>query len=680
MPKPVGQASRYNPAIDGVRTLAVVSVILYHMNVAWIPGGLLGVGVFFTISGFLITGNLMRSWNAHGNLGLSTFWLRRLRRLMPAVIIVVLCTWALTPWLAPTQWNTYRFAGLTAIFYVNNWATIFYGDSYFDQFTVSPFEHMWSLSVEEQFYLFWPLVLLLFLVITRGRKVLVIALTSVLAIASFAWMSVAFHLGVDITRVYEGTDTRAGALLVGAILALAMSEKPQNSATSSTTGGFLNSVIRTTNRIVADTIGLIGATMIVVLMVVTADNSPFLYDAGIAILALASAALLYGVSNQRTLVAAIFGLRPFAWVGERSYAIYLWHMPIVAFLREPLSALPLWLSTLLVTAGAVALASVSWVLVEDPIRRNGFFPAIWRWLRGRGKVPRLVWALPLALVVAIAAIGVPAVIARELHEQHVAQLQAQREREAEQARAAAAAAAQKAKERELAATRTRCTEIVHVGDSTSLAMFTDSGVLTPADNATTVYKATGVRTVINSSFGARATNQGFKDAPSGNESIQQILNNGVDPDACFVIALGTNDAANMNVEGEDNSRGHIEATMKIIGPKHPVLWITTIVNPAGAPRWYDKSVMDAWNSALYAEQISHPNMWVYPWDKEVQPKWFIDGDGVHYNQVGSSERSHRFAQAVINAWPLTLKGAAAPLLPDPPLPAKERVVSGLRPY
>ncbi|MDD7465585.1 MAG: acyltransferase family protein [Actinomycetaceae bacterium] len=680
MPKPVGNASRYNPAIDGVRTLAVLAVILYHMNVTWIPGGLLGVGVFFTLSGFLITGNLMRSWNAHGNLGLSTFWLRRLRRLMPAVIIVVLVIWALTPWLAPAKWETYKFAGLTAIFYVNNWATIFYGDSYFDQFALSPFEHMWSLSVEEQFYLFWPLILLLFLVIARGRKVVVIALTSILAVASFAWMSIAFHLGFNLTRIYEGTDTRAGALLVGALLALAMSSKDPAHGGGASEHGLINSLIRTTNRIIADTLGIIGGSVIVVLMIVTPDSSPFLYDAGIALLSLASAALLYGVSNQKTLVAAVFGWRPFAWIGERSYAIYLWHMPLVAFMREPLSLLPLWLATVLVTVAAIVLASISWVLVEDPIRRHGFFPAIWRWLRRKGKMPRTVWMLPLAFVLAVGIIGTSTLIARDVREREVAQLQAQREHEEELARQKAELEAQKAKARELAATRTRCNEIIHVGDSTSLAMFTDDGVEDPADNATTAYKETGAQKVVNSSFGARATNQGYEDSPSGNESLQQIISNGIDPDACFVLALGTNDAANMNVEGQDRSAEHIEATMAIIGPNHPVLWITTIVNPAGSPRWYDKAVMDSWNDALYAALEKYPNMWVYPWDKEVQPNWFIEGDGVHYNQTGSSQRSHRFAQAVINAWPLTLKGDDAPLLPNPPLAADQRVVSGLRPY
>ena len=203
--------------------------------------------------------------------------------------------------------------------------------------------------------------------------------------------------------------------------------------------------------------------------------------------------------------------------------------------------------------------------------------------------------------------------------------------------------------------------------------------LNPADNATKTYTATGATKVTNSSFGARATNQGFQDFPSGNDSIREILAGGIDRDSCFVIALGTNDAANMNVYGGTDYDTHIRTTMDIIGPKYPVLWITTVVNPNGSPRWYTKDVMDAWNAELYHQQKRYPNMWVYPWDQDMRPEWFITGDGVHCNTIGNSERSRRFAQAVVNAWPLTLEGDKAPLLPKKRLAPKQRVVTGMPP-
>ncbi|MDP9801674.1 peptidoglycan/LPS O-acetylase OafA/YrhL [Arcanobacterium wilhelmae] len=296
MPKPIGHSSRYNPAIDGIRTLAVLAVIFYHMKLAWMPGGLLGVAVFFTISGFLITGNLMRSWYRHGNLGLKTFWLRRLRRLMPAVILVVLVVWALTPFLAANKWADYRFGGLTAIFYVNNWASIVYGDSYFDQFEASPLEHMWSLSVEEQFYVFWPLVLFLFLVLARGRKATVVALTMVLAAASFGWMAYAHSLGYEATRIYEGTDTRAGSLLIGAVLAMLVTRRSAENGEETTSG-----------RLFAEIAGLAGVAVVVGMMLRTDDNASYLYTYGLVLVGIASAGLLYGVSHQRTLVGRFLG-------------------------------------------------------------------------------------------------------------------------------------------------------------------------------------------------------------------------------------------------------------------------------------------------------------------------------------------------------------------------------------
>ena len=682
MPKPVGDESRYNPAIDGIRTLAVLGVILYHMNITWAPGGLLGVGVFFTISGFLITGNLMRSWDSRGNLGLSTFWLRRLRRLMPAVIVTVITVWIVAAFSAPDQWNDYRFAGLTAIFYVNNWASIYWGDSYFDQFSISPFEHMWSLSVEEQFYLLWPLILLLLLTVCKGRKKLVAALTALLALIGFSWMLGAYLIGIDATRIYEGTDTRSGGLLVGAVLAIVFSALANHR--TDRRKGIIQRIIDIAHRTSADIVGIIGAGGIIAMMLAVPDSSPFLYCGGMLLLALFTAALIIGVSYRSTLINKAFGCKPLAWIGERSYAIYLWHMPIIAFLHEPLEKLPLWLSTAIVMIAALILAALSWVLVEDPIRRHGFFKPIYAWLRGRSSMPRSIWALPVAVMLAVAFIGVPSYFAYQHHQEVIAQQKAERakqEREAAQKRKELEArlAQEEREAAQLAATTTRCHEIVHLGDSTSLSMFTDTGVLSPEDNAMNVYKSTGATTVVNSSFGARATNQGFQENPSGNESLQEIINAGVDPETCFVIALGINDSANLDKAERDDHGAHIEATLNIIGPNYPVLWITAVVNPEGSPQYYTPEAMGKWNTALYAAQEKHTNLWVYPWDKDIQPDWFIEGDGVHYNQVGSSERSHRFAQAVINAWPMSPERDAAPLLPAKPKPASQRVVTGTNP-
>ncbi len=187
MPKPVDKGTTYVPGLDGLRTLAVTVVILYHLGIGGVPGGLLGVGVFFTLSGYLITANLMRSWDRRGNLGLKTFWLRRFRRLAPAMIVTVIAVLLLTVALDRGALTDRAGEGLSTFFYVNNWHTVFSEASYFDNFGgPGPLDHMWSLSVEEQFYLVWPLLLLALLFVLRKRRTLVAWATVLVAVASFA--------------------------------------------------------------------------------------------------------------------------------------------------------------------------------------------------------------------------------------------------------------------------------------------------------------------------------------------------------------------------------------------------------------------------------------------------------------------------------------------------------------
>ncbi len=228
MPEPVRAGQRYMPGLDGLRALAVLAVIAFHEQLGWAPGGLLGVGVFFTLSGYLITDLLLGQWAATGRLALADFWARRARRLLPALFVMLA---VVTAWV--TIADRARLAGLrgavaAAATYSSNWYLIIQGQSYFARFAPpAPLDHLWSLAVEEQFYLAWPWMLLagLFLVrkLRRGRPggVAWLALpTLALAAASSLAMLALYHPGLDPTRVYEGTDTRAAGLLIGAALAM----------------------------------------------------------------------------------------------------------------------------------------------------------------------------------------------------------------------------------------------------------------------------------------------------------------------------------------------------------------------------------------------------------------------------------------------------------------------------
>ena len=225
MPKPIHSGQRYLPGLDGLRALAVLAVIAYHLHLGWAPGGMLGVGVFFTLSGYLITDLLLGQHEATGRLRLADCWRRRARRLLPAlsVLLVVIAAWVTL--LDRPQLSAVRGTVLAAAGNVTNWWLIAQHSSYFAQFgPPSPLGHLWSLAVEDQFYLIWPWLLWLGLRWARGRpgtRTKLAAATLLLASLSAIEMAVLYRPGYDPTRIYDGSDTRAFALLIGAALAFA---------------------------------------------------------------------------------------------------------------------------------------------------------------------------------------------------------------------------------------------------------------------------------------------------------------------------------------------------------------------------------------------------------------------------------------------------------------------------
>src|SRR3984885_752926 len=285
MPEPALRTARYMPGLDGIRALAVLAVIAYHLGFGWAQGGLLGVGVFFTLSGYLITDLLLAAWD-QGRWRLRDFWLRRARRLLPALFVMLA---VVTIWVAiadSSRLAELRGEVISAVLYVNNWWQISQHVSYFARFSApSPLNHLWSLAVEEQFYLLWPWLLLLGLKLVpeRHRPIRIrprlAALTLVLATASAVEMALLYHPGFDTTRIYEGTDTRAFGLLIGAALAMVW---PSRSLTTHVTAGA---------RRILDAGGAVGLAAIVVLVWRENGYGAFLYPYGIVLLSLATAAV-----------------------------------------------------------------------------------------------------------------------------------------------------------------------------------------------------------------------------------------------------------------------------------------------------------------------------------------------------------------------------------------------------
>jgi peptidoglycan/LPS O-acetylase OafA/YrhL len=347
-----------------MRAFAVAAVLLYHGGVPGIGGGLLGVDVFFVLSGFLITCLLCGEYSASATIRLGRFWAGRARRLLPALFLLLLGV-ALYTWIFKSTLDVSGIRGdaLATLLYVTNWHFVLTGQSYFDQSTTpSPLLHMWSLSVEEQYYLIWPLVALFVLRRHGARGVAWVALVGAAAsVVLMAWM---YEAGFSIDRLYYGTDTRAQSLLVGSVLGAVASQR-QWSVISG------DRVDTTAGRILGAVLGTAGAGFLLWAFHAFNGQAAFLYHGGFFVVALASGAVITAVTSWRTSVLAAFlSLRPLTYIGRISYGLYLYHWPLFLALDHAhtgLSGLAL-LSVRLASTFAVSVASFH--LVEEPVRKG----------------------------------------------------------------------------------------------------------------------------------------------------------------------------------------------------------------------------------------------------------------------------------------------------------------------
>ena len=341
------------PALDGLRGLAVVGVLLFHGGFAAFEGGFLGVSTFFTLSGFLITSLLLREHAATGTIALRAFWARRFRRLLPAALagLAVVCLYGW--WFAsPEQLATLRGDVFAALGYVANWRFVLEDKRYADLFSApSPVQHFWSLAIEEQFYVVYPLLVVVALRF-GGRR----ALTAVLTVLALASVAASFALSSDFDRVYYGTDTRAFELLAGALFALWWSAPERIGP------GRLPPAVR-------EALGAAGLLASLVAWYVVGQTSPRLARGGFALQALATVAVLVAVTAPGV-VSRVLGVRPLRAVGLVSYGLYVYHWPVFLVLdeaRTDLARLPLFVLRMVVTVG---LALASYALLEQPIRRG----------------------------------------------------------------------------------------------------------------------------------------------------------------------------------------------------------------------------------------------------------------------------------------------------------------------
>jgi peptidoglycan/LPS O-acetylase OafA/YrhL len=779
MPAPVGGDQKYLPGLDGLRAIAVAAVVAYHLGYGWAQGGLLGVGVFFTLSGYLITDILVGQWAARGRIKLGDFWLRRARRLLPALFVMLAVVTLWVNLFARSFLPGFRGNVVASVFYVSNWWFIGQHSSYYARFAPpTPLDHLWSLAVEEQFYLVWPWVVLLLVwlvgwprrrrrklvdglgglaapaagpgggpYLTRWSRLVLAGVTLALAAGSAVLMARLYQPGYDPTRVYEGTDTRACGLLIGAAVAIVWpTRRPTASGTSADRAVPASRTVPAVWRWLLDVAGVAGLAVIGLLVWRTNQYSDFMFRGGLVVLSVATAATVAAVVTPGSLLGRALGWGPLRWIGVRSYGIYLWHFPVIV-LTAAVGAAGSPVSperAVAVVAATVAVAAVSWRFVEDPIRRG----ARLRWVipdgaskpievkatggadmtgepgtnagggrhsngRRRPGLLRSPQAIGGACLLGAAVLAAGVTGAIRLTSASARPAAAQRPASAQLSnsggnasasatptpgtpaagRPAAAgtptatgtptgagtpaatgtqddAAVHGGKPSKAAAgqahpatvktaagpaavvpalptppPRTSCTSVVHIGDSTSEGLISPDYEPNPANRIPARYADVGVKQSIMKIVGATSVVESLPGTPNAYDMASQLKQSGYH--GCWVLALGTNDTADVYVGSNVGRLQRIEKMMKVIG-NQPVMWVEVTSLLSSGP--YSEQNMQLWNQALQQAQRQYPNMRIYNWPAVAQKSWFIN-DGIHYTSIGYAHRATAIADALAQAFP-----------------------------
>lgn len=667
MPEPLKADRRYMPGLDGLRAVAVLGVVAYHLGIGALPGGFLGVSVFFTLSGYLIS-DLILGRTAAGEFTLRSFWMARARRLLPAMLLMLVALMAWVTVLGPRQNSDLRAAAGTSSIYINNWWQVFRKISYFAQFdTPGALNHLWSLAIEEQFYIVWPLLLLVLARfvreshqrVTRPRLGLCIL---GLATLSTVLMAVLFHPGSDPTRVYYGTDTRASELLVGAALAAVWPSE------------HLRLPVRAGARNMIDAAGAIGLLVIAIMFLTLGDTASFLYRGGFALLSLTTAVVVASLAHPASRIGPLLGCRPMRWVGARSYGIYLWHFPVIILSTPDGSVGPHPVRTPLQILVSFCLAALSWRFVEDPIRRGAIGRLREQWLgphRARLFDPspgRVVAVCVASLLLIPAVAGAAGVGVRGDSETAGLELEITETVDGSEQGEPGTTDVTPGKPTTTVlvttpsdstrptdpvvserSTTTACTEIVHIGDSTSTGLI-GKKYLRTADAIPAQYTRVGAVLQHYEIAGGRSINEGYRKARPAKRSAETWQKKGFS--GCWVLALGTMDSAAVGKGIKPGIRARIKMMMDIVGDD-PVMWVNLKGRRSGGP-WGAQSLA-AWNSALAETCAEHPNMRIYDWADDVKPSWYIS-DGIHQNSEGYKYRARFIADALAQAFPAATPG------------------------
>lgn len=568
-------SNRYIHSVDGLRAVAVIAVLLYHLGIDWIPGGFLGVDLFFVISGYVITGLILDSIERSGGLDLRAFYISRVRRLVPALVAMVFFTTLFIGVYAPETVRRFL-ADLPYVFTGSmNWALVNRQQDYFESVGRPPLlQHTWSLAVEAQFYLIWPLVLLFVLRFFGKKNISLVALA--IAIASGVALFI-YSIQIDIkesavSHVYFGTDTHSIGLFLGS--ALAVSWKPQN----------LTKEITKRAQDFVDLIGVFGFLGLLSTFLFINESDPTLYRIAFPLSALFGCATLISVVHPASRFAPILSTKPMIWIGERSYGIYLWHWIVFQLTRPTLDLVgDDWALYSLRVLIVFALADISLRYVEVPIRR-GYFELWFRGMKYRTRSVQLRQKITtvLSVVVALSAASVISINAIE--------------------RADRIAAAEKAAQESVA--NDGSTDGVVTASTTPGLWVTGDSVILGIRNVLASYEKIEL---INARVG-RQIGELIEVAETDHKFVT---------DSPVVLNMGNN---NKLVESD------VIKLMEIVKNQPKII----VVNTAVPRSWREE------NNALISKVVSrYPNTEIVDWARisENHPEYFAS-DGVHLNPPG----------------------------------------------
>ena len=596
--------------LDGLRAIAVAVVLVYHLLPGLLPGGMVGVDAFFVISGFLITSLLLVERRTTGRIDVRRFWTRRLRRIVPALLVAVAATVAAAACLGGDVLLAVRRQVIGSVLLVYNWVEIVAGSSYFDQTQPLLLTNVWSLAVEEQFYLVWPLVIIVLLArgVSRQRVRVGALLALVLSLASAVWALRLVRDGAPVSRVYMGTDTHAFGLMLGAAWALWHGRATEGADLEPQPAGL---------RRVRGAAGWAGLAGLLVLARVAGETAadggsgpePALIIASVCALAVVQALTgeVAGADGPARRLMSLLEARPLKWLGERSYGLYLWHWPlgVLAFYAIPPTANP-WVVAVGVLGLTLCAAELSYALIETPVRRDGLLVRLRRVarLRPRQMVPAGGGATALVLLLVLAFASQPAQSAAQ---QAIAigtgHLSAP---SAAPAPAATAAPAQSAPEPSAAPFTGG--EVVVVGDSVTIAAAPSleadlPGIAVNAEVSRSVYAAL--------------------------PALQAMDAGGARP--CVVVALATNGSVETD---------QLDAILSYLGPDRRLVLVTA--HGPARTTWIPPA-----NETIRAFAQAHPDqVAVADWDAAVaaRPDLLVD-DQVHPVPEGAQ----LYAQTVTDA-------------------------------